>query len=96
MDMEAAAGLRMKARKSQRVDFSDSSSDEVREVLRLFATFAGVEIVRQGRYLGVLVGPSAHEHVWALAAAKFRVRVRHVAGMPLHFQQRVRAYRSVS
>lgn len=64
----------------------------MRDELRIFATFADVDVLRVGRYLGVLVGPGAAQHAWDAAVGKFRTRIRHVAGMPLHFQQRVRAY----
>lgn len=56
--------------------------------------FPDVEVVRQGLYLGVLVGLDAAGHAWAAIVGKFRHRVRHVAGMPLHFHQRAAASHS--
>lgn len=90
-NMEVAAGLWLNARKSQLIDSSGAHVDYVKDESRLFAFFADVEVVR-GRYLGVRLGPDAAGQVWTSAVAEFRARVRHISGMPIHLQQRVRAY----
>lgn len=91
-DMAFAANLPLNAHISQLVDFSADVSDTVRDKLRRFATFADVDMVRSGRYLGVLVVPGAAQHALDAVVGKFLTRVCHVAGMPLHFPQRVRPY----
>lgn len=50
------------------------------------------EVGRSGRCLGVLVGLCAAASPWGSVVGKCRTRLRHVVGLPVHLQQRIRAH----
>lgn len=74
-----ASGLRLKTRKCVLFPLWEGSFNALRTVVDSVPAFAGMAISSSARYLGVIVGPGAHEVQWEAVAPKLLFRALDVA-----------------
>lgn len=74
-----ASGLRLKARKCVLIPLWEGSYHRLRAVVDSVAAFVGMAIETSARYLGVIVGPSAHVAQWEAVAPRLLARAADVA-----------------